>query len=172
MNSYAYKKGLKGVYLKPGEIYMTKDPTVVSTVLGSCVSVTLFNRRLGIGAICHALFPEAKEDVNGDGFKYVDYALSKIIDKFDSMGIKLSEIETKLFGGSDIVEMNDEDRLRPTVGKQNIDAAFNLIKNRKLRLISSDVGGLEGRKIIFYTHTGEVFLRRLSDKKNKTLVLV
>ena len=165
MNSYAKEKGLKAVYLKPGDIYIAEAPTAVSTVLGSCVSVTLFNRRLGIGAICHALFPETNGDVNGDGFKYVDYALSKIIEKFDSMGIKLSEIETKLFGGSDIVEMNGEDRLRATVGKQNIDAAFNLIENSKLRLISSDVGGLEGRKIVFYTHTGEVFLKRLNDKK-------
>lgn len=165
MNSCVKKKSLKTVYLKPGEVYMAKEPTAVSTVLGSCVSVTLFNRRLGIGAICHALFPETKGKVNGDGFKYVDYALSKIIEKFDSLGIKLNEIEIKLFGGSNMVEISDENKLRATVGKQNIDAAFNLIENRKLRLISSDVGGLEGRKIVFHTHTGEVFVKRLSDKK-------
>ena len=49
---------LARVYLKPGELHFATGPTVVSTVLGSCVSVTMFDRLSGAAAICHALLPE------------------------------------------------------------------------------------------------------------------
>jgi chemotaxis receptor (MCP) glutamine deamidase CheD len=45
------------VFLKPGELYIGKEPAVVSNILGSCVSITMFSERLGAGGICHALLP-------------------------------------------------------------------------------------------------------------------
>ena len=48
------------IYLKSGEIYFTEEPVIVLTVLGSCVSVTLFHRRLGYSAICHGLLPRCR----------------------------------------------------------------------------------------------------------------
>jgi len=50
---------LDQVYLKPGELYIGEKPTKVITVLGSCVSITLFSKRLNIGAICHGRCPNA-----------------------------------------------------------------------------------------------------------------
>ncbi|MGA2108628.1 MAG: hypothetical protein ABSH25_13400 [Syntrophorhabdales bacterium] len=45
------------VFLKPGEIYVGEEPAEISTILGSCVSVTMFSKRVRVGAICHALLP-------------------------------------------------------------------------------------------------------------------
>ena len=52
------------VFLKPGEIYVGREPAEVSTILGSCISVTMFSEGLKLGAICHALLPgdRASED--------------------------------------------------------------------------------------------------------------
>jgi chemotaxis protein CheD len=37
-------------YLKPGEIHIADRPGIVTTVLGSCVSVTMYSPRLKTGA--------------------------------------------------------------------------------------------------------------------------
>ncbi len=49
------------IHLKAGEIYIAEKPTLVATVLGSCISVTMFNNRFKIGAICHGALPVYKK---------------------------------------------------------------------------------------------------------------
>ncbi|GBE02728.1 chemoreceptor glutamine deamidase CheD [bacterium BMS3Bbin06] len=160
------KTKLPVVYLKPGEMYTAERPTMVSTVLGSCVSVTMFSRRLKIGAICHGFLPKCTNTKHCDShymeeFKYVDYSIMQMIEGFDKYGIKRSEIEVKLFGGADALSLQGDKPGTFTVGRQNIQTAIQVIKNERLHLIISDTGGLRGRKLIFYTHTGEVLLKRL-----------
>ena len=147
------------VYLKPGELYFSARPAIVSTVLGSCVSVTMFNRGRSVGAICHAVLPEEKSP--GEAFRYVDSSIRIMLRSFKRHGIHSSEIEVKLFGGSDVLP-HDDDRDRGfTVGKQNIEVALDVIEKEGLLLITSDLGGTQGRKILFNTHTGEILLKRL-----------
>ncbi len=164
------KTKLPVVYLKPGEMYTAERPTMVSTVLGSCVSVTMFSRHLGVGAICHGFLPKYTNTKHCDShymedFKYVDYSIMQMIEGFDKYGIKRSEIKVKLFGGADALFLHGDQPGIFSVGRQNILTAIQVIKNERLNLIISDTGGMRGRKLIFYTHTGEVFLKRLKQGK-------
>lgn len=153
---------LPTVYLKPGEMYISSNPTLVSTVLGSCVSVTMFNYRLKVGAICHGLLPSFTT-IDGCAYSrtndldYVDQSIEKMFSLYETYGIKSSEIEVKLFGGADVLLHSRV----ASVGIQNVQTAIQAIKSKGLNLISSSVGGISGRRILFYTHTGEVFLKRL-----------
>lgn len=151
---------VRKVYLKPGESLFAGRPTVVTTVLGSCVSVTMFSVAHLYGAICHAVLPE--DNAQDEAYRYVDSSIMDMLRKFDRHGIKRSQIEVKLFGGSDILPVNDSTRERcATVGTQNIETALRIIGRERLRLVASDVGGEQGRKILFHTHTGEILLKRL-----------
>ena len=80
---------------------------------------------------------------------------------FRSLGIDNDEIEVKLFGGSDMFPSDGGKSTAMNVGKQNIESALQGIELEGLKLTTCDVGGSGGRKILFYTHTGEVFLKRL-----------
>lgn len=153
---------LPKVYLQPGELYIGEEPTKVSTVLGSCVSVTLFSKRLGIGAICHGTLPHCRKvkrchELCKDAFKYVDCSVHYMIGRMRSYGCIDSEIEVKLFGGADTLSSKKEN----TIGSMNVKMALEMIKQERLRIIAADVGDSFGRKIIFLTHTGEVYLKRL-----------
>ena len=155
---------LEKVYLKPGELYIGEKPTRVITVLGSCVSVTLFCRRLRKGAIGHAALPHCKRlkvchELCKDAFKYVDCSLRYMIDRMRGFGAADSEIEVKLFGGADTLSSKKEN----TIGSMNVKMALEIIRNEHLRIIAADVGDSLGRKIIFLTHTGDVFLKRLKE---------
>lgn len=148
----------EAIYLLPGEISIVERPTVISTVLGSCVSVTLFHRRRGFGAMCHAMLPYAQ---GGNDFKFVDSAVRHMLDAFDRRSIPRAEIEVKLFGGADMFEPAIGGGSNLTVGRQNIAAATQILAEEGLQLLASNVGGRQGRKLHFRAHTGEVLLKRL-----------
>ena len=80
-----------------------------------------------------------------------------MIEKYASFDIHRSDIEIKVFGGADMYAS----RRSLSVGKQNIATALKTIKEERLNLLASDVGGTQGRKIFFNTYTGDVLLKRL-----------
>ena len=158
------------ITLKPAEMFVTERPTIVRTVLGSCVAVTMFAQRLGVSAICHALLPEnvssaevheTHEIERNSIYKYVNSVIPLMVKRLREYGVDPSELEVKLFGGADMmINEQAETRFRP-VGKSNIDAVVQSMKKYNLQIKVSDVGGTLGRKILFYTHTGEVLLKRI-----------
>ena len=153
-----FHTGLPVVFLKPGEAYVSERPTVVTTVLGSCVSITFFSPGSRLGAICHTMLP--KGGTSGEEFKYVDLAVKRLLYIFERYGVYRHEIEIKLFGGSNILVRSGGRAGTRTIGEQNIRAALAVIEEERLTLISADTGGSSGRKIIFYTHTGKVLVKR------------
>lgn len=147
------------LFLKPGEVCISREPAVVSTILGSCVAVTMFNERLKIGGICHALLPEKRTPHDDDDCRYVDSSIMYMLKKLEAMGVGRHEVEVKLIGGADVIDITDT--TKPSVGRQNIEKALEMMDTERLSLTHSDVGGTTGRKIHFYTHTGVVLLQRI-----------
>jgi len=143
------------VFLKPGEICITRTPTEVSTILGSCVAVTIFSERPKVGAICHALLPKNPDDV--DPFRYVDSTVCYMLRRVEAMGITKAEMEVKVFGGADVLR----NTTGPSVGRKNVKTALAIMKQESLTPAVIDTGGSLGRKIRFHTHTGEVLLKRI-----------
>ena len=92
-------KSLPGHYLKPGEMHLAMEPTVISTLLGSCVSVTMFHPQRRIGAICHGLLPACREGracqcQRGceNGLKNMACSIRIMFDRFRTLGIPLAEL--------------------------------------------------------------------------------
>jgi chemotaxis protein CheD len=158
------------VYLKPGEMHFSAEPNLVVTVLGSCLSVTMFSRSRGLGGICHGLLPECDGRAKClgeclEGFKYVDCSIRRMVRLFDQQRVRRGDIEVKCFGGADMFTRAIERPGLVSIGRQNFSTAERVLKSEGLQLHVVDVGGLLGRKIFFYTHTGEVLLKRLKRTK-------
>lgn len=132
---------------------------VISTVLGPCVAVTMFNRRLGVWAIAHAMSPEYSEQearTEGDmRFKFVDSSIEYMSDMFEGIGVRPDEIEVMLFGGSSVLG----ERYGVEIGSRNVARACSLIADRGLTLVFSDVGGKVVRSILFYASLGRAVLK-------------
>ncbi|MEZ4527244.1 MAG: chemotaxis protein CheD [Desulfobacterales bacterium] len=115
----------------------------------------------------HALLP-AGCGCSGDcaePYKYVRCALTNMTALFHRQGIRTSEIEVRLFGGSDMFiqsrwEHEGMETLQ-SVGRQNIETALSVIRSARLHLTEKDTGGRCGRKIFFWPHTGEIRVSRL-----------
>jgi len=147
-------------YIKIGEGGTFEKPTAVQTVLGSCVSVTFFVPARGIGAMFHAFLPrpQSESDHVRDRFKFVSTAIQTVATSFVSMGIHRRQIECKVFGGANALLEGEYG-----VGRKNVHQAFETLEQSGLSVLVSSVGGSRGRKILFLSHTGEVYLKYLDN---------
>ncbi|MBF0456320.1 MAG: chemotaxis protein CheD [Nitrospirae bacterium] len=149
------------IFLKPGEVYITEKPAMVKTVLGSCVSITLFDPVRRVAAICHGMLPDCGGDDCEDypeKLQYVTCSIIHILNNMQDKGVITSTLEVKVFGGGDVLTYGGT---RPSVGRQNIDAALRILESLGLKPLTSDLGGDRGRKIFFNTQTGQVLLKKL-----------
>lgn len=159
--------------LNPGELYIAKEPRLFRTVLGSCIAVIFYCKRLKTGAICHAQLPEEKRSKykcsdfcprpcdrnspDSNEFKYVACSIRYVYECFHEMGISNDEIDVKLIGGANILSPV---HIKKTLGEENINTAEKLLKKYKLKIINQDTGGNKGRALSFYSDTGEVLIKK------------
>ena len=154
------------IYLQPGESFFAREQTIISTILGSCVSVTFWSEKLRIGAMSHSQLPRCPRTFRSlslaSGGRYVDFAIRDLARRFDELGIERSQIQVKLFGGADVLRTKAPASERATVGSLNCDEAMAVLQAEGLHVTASSLRGSVGRKIQFHTGTGDVLVRCLS----------
>jgi chemotaxis protein CheD len=142
-------------YLYPSTLFASKDEKVILTVLGSCVSVCLWDSALHYGGMNHYMLPLW----NGDGLaspKYGNIANEKLLNKMLSYGSDIRNIKAKIFGGGEVIETQIK---MFNIGERNALIALDFLKENNISVIAKSLGGKHGRKILFNTSTGEVLHR-------------
>jgi len=139
-------------FLYPAALYASQEPFQINTILGSCVAVCFYDKIMQYGGMCHYMLPYW----NGEGLaspKYGNIAIEKLLEKMYSFGSKKFNLVAKVFGGGEVIDTKNP---QFNIGERNIKLAWEILAEQKIEVVSSSVGGKLGRKIIFYTHTGEV----------------
>lgn len=122
----------------------------------------MFSPAHRIGAICHAMLPDNAG--RESDLRYVDTALRHIYRKVTEYGAG-SNLVVKLFGGAKVLDVGDSSSPGRTVGEQNVARALEVLELLGLKVNSADTGGVVGRKLYFCTRDGDVYLRRMRQKK-------
>lgn len=146
-------------YLYPGALFADKEDYVVTTILGSCVSVCLWDVVLRIGGINHYMLALW----NGEGLpspKYGNIAITKLIEKMINFGSRKNNLKAKVFGGATVLQSTNGIL---NVSHRNITLAKDMLQEEKIPIITSDLGGNLGRKIIFSTESGKVLLKKIGN---------
>lgn len=142
---------IKTQYLLPSQLFVSDENYLVTTVLGSCVSVCLWDNVNKIGGINHFML----SFWNGKGLaspKFGNIAMEKLISNMLQKGSNLRNLKAKVFGGAAInIEASDDH-----VGTKNVKLALKTLEQYNIPVIAKSVGGLNGRKILFCTQTGVV----------------
>ena len=154
------------IHLSPGEILITREPTVIVTVLGSCVAVTMFHRESSLSAMCHVMLAQPRlteclRDDDASRFRYASHAVPAMVAAFRRTGVPLRAVEVKIFGGANVISGFPAARVAEGIGQVNVATVRLLLEQAKLRLSAENTGGRHGRKIMFNTETGDVLLKRL-----------
>ena len=132
----------------------------LSTLLGSCVAVCLFDPALKIGGINHFMLPEMGRSKYGDVDSLLsgNFAMEALLNALLGRGARKARLQAKAFGGGTII---DSDASAPNIGMRNASFAKEWLQREGIPLLSSDFLGPWSRKIIFLPFNGEAFCKRL-----------
>lgn len=147
----------KSVYLLPSLLFAHTEPHCVQTVLGSCVAVCLFDTVLKQGGINHYMMPWW-DGVGLASPKYGDVAVESVIDQMLSLGSNKRNLIAKVFGGA---SQHEHCSTIFQIGARNIVTAEKILAEQSIPIVANSVGGVLGRKLVYHTGSGKVFLKYL-----------
>jgi len=140
------------VYLHPGQIFATADPAVVTTILGSCVAVCLFDPVSRVTGINHYLL--AKNPSRGtDNARYGDTAMEELLAAMGKHGAKVDRVVAKMFGGACVLPVMAASKFR-SIGDQNVEVAKKFLESHRIEIAANETGGGRGRKLVLDSEGG------------------
>ncbi len=159
----AVEEARRTVYLHPGQVHVAVAPTTITTVLGSCVAVCLWDQDLRIGGMNHFLLPfwAAAQPSTA---KYGNVAIRMLVDSMLAAGSAQAHLRAKVFGGACVLESFRKGG-DTHLGLQNARLAFDQLSAAGVPVVAEDVGGDCGRRISFTTDAGSVDVRTLKGKR-------
>jgi chemotaxis protein CheD len=152
---------MSDVFLHPGEYHVGHAGCRIRTVLGSCVSITIWHPARQIGAMSHfLLFSRGTEGSSPtlDG-RYAEEALSLMLHELAKEGVSPLECQAKLFGGGNMFPALPASGL-PGIGQRNGETARRLVREQGIPIVSESLFGVGHRTIIFDITSGHVWLRQ------------
>jgi chemotaxis protein CheD len=155
---YATAGGVPNAYLHAGHLFVSGTPCRVSTILGSCVSVALFDPVAQVGGLNHFLLPQGPENT-APSARFGTIAVPWLIDALVEAGAQRRALQAKLFGGACVLRA-----FRTTAGNlgtKNVQVAKAILQAEGIPIVAEDVDGERGRKLIFQTHDGAAWVRSL-----------
>lgn len=142
-------------FLKPGFLIVNTEDTVVRTVLGNCVAVTLYDPRAGFGGINHFILPKTKRNTQQTA-QYGNVSIQALAKLLVRSGASMDTLEAQIFGGARNHSIYDAN-----VGDQNVHIARRTLKRLRVPIVSEDVGGYRARKLVYHTGTNETIVLKV-----------
>ncbi len=167
--SHKYKSDIITIFA--GEYYTSNKREVISTVLGSCISVCLFDTKKGIGGMNHFMLPTGsgnnfvnkssglqKEKLTENSLRYGITSMEVLIAQMQKKGAKRENLQAKIFGGGRVITLKST---APSIGEKNINFARAFLHTEGISIESEDVGDNAGRKIFYLQGENSVFVKRI-----------
>jgi chemotaxis protein CheD len=141
-------------FLQPGQLVVSTEPMQITTILGSCVAVCLWDLRLRIGGLNHFMLPH----YSGSGTsspRFGNVAMVELLAGMRAIGAKLPFLQARVFGGAAMfAHMQTSDHL----GQKNADLALDFLARNGVEIVQVDTGGNRGRKLVYRTDEGSTCL--------------
>jgi chemotaxis protein CheD len=148
-------------YLHPGEIFAAAEPFVVTTVLGTCVSVCLWDARRRLGGMNHFLLPFGPNEAAGA--RYGESACQELIARVLGLGAQAKSLEAKVFGG--MRSPGSSGSPGRDLGSRNIEIALRSLEAHRIPVAALDVGNEGGMKLIFDLASGDAWVKHLGQSQ-------
>ena len=156
------------VTLHIGGVFASRAPSVIKTVLGSCIAVCLRDSRERVGGMNHFMLP-TRLDQDGDRRSacYGVYAMDLLINELMKQGADRGRLQAKVFGAAQLLGVASV----RSIATQNADFIRSYLEMEGIPILSQDLGGVHPRTIYFFTDTGRVLVKQFGQQKVNQLVL-
>lgn len=146
------------VYLLPGALHASAEPSQLTTILGSCVAVCLWDTALQIGGMNHFLLPASRED-QGSSMRFGNMSTVELLKRLLALGSHRRNLVAKIFGGAAL--FRTEEHYASSLGAKNVECAIAMMANAGIPVAAQGTGGTSGRKLIFNTDDGSAWSRQV-----------
>lgn len=132
----------------------------LSTLLGSCVAVCLFDPQARVGGLNHFMLPSIRRGSNDevDSLLSGSYAMEALLNALLQRGAKKVRLQAKAFGGGTIINATGPSM---SIGLRNSEFTKEWLEREGIPLLASDFLGPWSRKVLFLPNSGDVFCRRM-----------
>jgi chemotaxis protein CheD len=163
--------GVPVAKLLPGDYYVTRHNEAIFTVLGSCVSACVRERKLGIGGMNHFMLPLDRsggtsawaENLVSSATRYGNVAMERLINDIMNLGGQRANLEFKVIGGGKVLDMSLD------VGGRNAQFVREYLKTEGFFISAEDLGDSFARKVYYSPATGKVRVKRLTSTVNRAV---
>jgi chemotaxis protein CheD len=136
-------------FLYPGQVFVSQEPVTISTILGSCAAVCLWDNRKQIGGMNHYLLPEGPAE-SPNRLRYGNVANPALLNELLAAGSNIKDLQAKIFGGASAYAADPLTAL----GARNVAVAEQFLREAGIRVTATEVSGKHGRKLMFNTGDG------------------
>jgi chemotaxis protein CheD len=155
----------KKVILHPGEYHVSGEKVVISTLLGSCISVCLYDPVRRIVGMNHFLLSTRRYSKEApicltEAGRYGIHAMELMINGMFKLGADRKHLKAKVFGGSSFFEIAGRTDTFSCVGEVNQRFILEYLYNDGIPLVAKDLGGNRGRMIHFSSADYSVIVRK------------
>lgn len=145
----------KAGVLHAGQVFVSSEGESVVIILGSCVAVCIWDAVRGIGGATHYMLPTW----DGKGVaspRYGNVAISILLRKLSEAGADRAQLRAKIFGGGCLFDSMREPNANKEqhLGGRNVDIAQEMLSKARIPVVSTEVGGDRGQRIVFRADTG------------------
>ena len=138
------------------EMLVIKNPAIITTTVGSCIALCMYDPINKIGGMVHIVLPHKTEyNNNGNsGLRYADKAVPALLSELLSRGAKKEFIVAKMAGGANMFPTLTHPILN--IGRNNAEAVKKKLIDLGVPLVAEDIGGNHGRIVEFDIKSGIV----------------
>jgi chemotaxis protein CheD len=151
------------VTLHIGGVYAARVPTVLKTVVGSCIAVCLVDPLARVGGMNHFMLPSPGRGAAwlADPARFGIHAMELLIGAMQKSGAERHRLQGKVFGGGHVLRlpMNGNG-----VAERNVRFIEEFMVTEGIEVVSRDLGGYLPRRLHFYSDTGKVYVKRLGQQ--------
>ena len=146
-----------------GELAVSGGDHMISTVLGSCVSVCIYSPTKNIGGMNHYALARGSGEMNEvvRPYHYGEDAIPALVDEIvRQTSDRASTFLAKVAGGASGLTGTSG-----KVGQHNIEIAESVLQKYGIQIVGQHVGGNLGRKVIFYPSSGRLLVSLLEERQ-------
>ncbi len=146
------------VILFPGHLYITSELEYISTVLGTCIAVCLYDQARCFGGMNHFMLPRQSDGVMAPGrnrHRYGEHAMRDLLEGMQARGALREDLCAMVFGGG---RVNGD---RHHIGVQNRDYAIAFLQALSIPVQVEHTGGKRGRQVLFDPRCGHARVRAI-----------
>lgn len=144
-------------YLQPGLLHVAAEATTITTILGSCVAVCLWDGVRQLGGMNHFLLPRGVA-TPGQETRFGEPAMALLLDALTQAGARRGRLQAKVFGGGCASAPSQR---ADHLGLKNAAVALDWLAAAGIPVVAQDVGGVRGRKLLFHTDDGTALVKYL-----------